>query len=371
MADTLTAQASGLLFVIAIVVYVLAMIGFSVDLAGSAQRRSDARLERKVARPAARVGSAGASGVAVLDRDGVGAAGETGRPAGTGHTAAASGGGPTGGKAAPEGMSAGTFAMIMACAGAVLHIGGVVLRGLATHRVPWSNMYEFAMTGSAVVIALFLGILLRRRDLRVLGTFVIGPMLILMLIAQRLWYVPAAALPPSLQNSHWLVIHVSVAIFASALFTIGAVISVLQLLQARREKRGDEPAAPTTRGGRVGARAWTVVGPVLDRLPSSKDLEALAFRIHAVAFVMWSFTLIFGSIWASSAWGRYWGWDPKEVWTFVIWVVYAAYLHARATVGFRGGRAAWFALAGFACVIFNFTIVNTVINGLHSYSGLT
>ncbi|MGP9694004.1 c-type cytochrome biogenesis protein CcsB [Brachybacterium sp. AOP25-B2-12] len=365
MADTMFAQVSGLLFVVAIVVYVLAMTGFAVDLARSTQRRSDARLERRAATAPARAAGSG-SKVAVLDRDpGAVDAGDA-SARGTGSGVPATGAAPAGG------MSAGTFAVIMACGAAIVHVAAVVLRGLATHRVPWSNMYEFAMTGSAVVMVLFLAIILRRRELRVLGTFVVGPMLILMLIAQRMWYVPAAALPPSLQNSHWLVIHVSVAILASALFTIGAVISVLQLLQARRELQDPDGAveAPGTRTERLREGIWRRIGPVLDRLPSSKDLEALAFRVHAVGFVLWSFTLIFGAIWASTAWGRYWGWDPKEVWTFVIWVVYAAYLHARATVGFRGSRAAWFALVGFLCVIFNFTIVNTVINGLHSYSGL-
>ncbi|GAB2534802.1 c-type cytochrome biogenesis protein CcsB [Brachybacterium huguangmaarense] len=344
MSDQLSAQVSDLLFIVAIAVYVLAMVGFAADLAGSAQRASDARLARRdAARVAAGARSSGASGaVAVLDRDD-----DRADAAGFPVDASASDG---------RGMTAGWFAMAMTGAAALAHVIAVVLRGVATHRVPWSNMYEFAMTGSAMVIVIFLLLVWQRRDMRVLGTFVVAPMLILMMVAQRMWYIPAAQLPPSLQNSHWLVIHVLVAIASSALFTIGAVVSVLQLVQARRERRG-------TATGRLAA--------VMDRLPASTELEAFAFRIHAIGFVLWTFTLIFGSIWASTAWGRYWGWDPKEVWTFVIWVVYAAYLHARATVGFRGSRAAWFSLVGFACVIFNFTIVNTVINGLHSYSGLT
>lgn len=336
MADTL-AQLSNLLLVVAIAIYAVAFLGFAIDLAGSAQRRSDARLAARTGEGAAAATDAAASKLTALERAGGGA---------------------------------GAFAMVMASLAAALHLGGVVLRGVATGRVPWSNMYEFAMTGSVVVMIVFLLIVSRRRDMRVLGTFLVGPALILMLIAQRLWYIPAAHLPPSLQNSHWLVIHVLVAIIASAMFTIGAVVSVLQLIQARREARAprvDGTADATAAPSRV-RRLGTAI---MDRLPSAADLEAFAFRLHAVGFVLWTFTLIFGSIWAASAWGRYWGWDPKEVWTFVIWVVYAAYLHARATVGFRGSRAAWFALAGFACVIFNFTIVNTVINGLHSYSGLT
>ena len=356
MTEQSLAQLSNLLFVVAIVVYVLAMIGFAADLARSAQRRSDAKLDAKL-------GAEQAMASGARDRALVGAGAPADPYAAVADGAVSSPQRPAVAPAVvpeePAPISrAGSFAMTMMTGGAAVHLVGVLFRGLATHRVPWSNMYEFAMTGSAVVIAAFLVILARRRDLRVLGTFLVVPMLILMLIAQRMWYVPAAALPPSLQNSHWLVIHVSVAIISTALFTIGAVVSGLQLLRARIEKQGI-PAEP----GRIAG--------ILLRLPTAKDLEALAFRIHAVGFVLWTFTLIFGAIWASTAWGRYWGWDPKEVWTFVIWVVYAAYLHARATAGFRGTRSAWFALVGFACVIFNFTIVNTVINGLHSYSGLT
>jgi len=380
VSDQLSAQVSNLLFVVAIAVYVLAMIGFAADLAGSAQRHSDARLARRE-RARERVAASGGSGVAVLEHE---------APADEEPSPTTSGG-----------MSAGSFALVMTTAAAAMHLVAVILRGVATHRVPWSNMYEFAMTGSAVVVIVFLVVVARRRDMRVLGTFIVLPMLILMLIAQLFWYLPAAALPPSLQNSHWLVIHVLIAILATALLTVGAVASVLQLIQARREKNaaammagavGGAGVAGTatdaagideteigaadgteasTAGSRRGGRFSNAVGAVMDRLPSSSELEAFAFRIHAVGFVLWTFTLIFGAIWASNAWGRYWGWDPKEVWTFVVWVVYAAYLHARATVGFRGNRAAWFALVGFACIIFNFTIVNTVINGLHSYSGLT
>ena len=118
-------------------------------------------------------------------------------------------------------------------------------------------------------------------------------------------------------------------------------------------------------------RAASRPGPgFLRTLPSSEALESLAYRFAILGFIFWTFTLIAGSIWANDAWGRYWGFDTKEVWTFVIWVLYAGYIHARATRGWRGTRSAWLSIIGFAAVLFNFTIVNMFFKGLHAYSGL-
>jgi cytochrome c-type biogenesis protein CcsB len=159
-------------------------------------------------------------------------------------------------------------------------------------------------------------------------------------------------LPPPLQSA-WLVIHVFVATLGTGFFAVGAGLSVLQLLQSRREQGGLKRL------------------PFLATLPSAATLENMAYRLIVVGFVFWTFTLIAGAIWADRAWGRYWGWDTKEVWTFVIWVVFAGYIHARATRGWRGSRAAYLAIIGFAAVLFNFTVVNLVFHGLHAYSGLT
>ncbi|MBA2696795.1 MAG: cytochrome c biogenesis protein CcsA, partial [Actinobacteria bacterium] len=105
-------------------------------------------------------------------------------------------------------------------------------------------------------------------------------------------------------------------------------------------------------------------------LPRAAALERLTYGVHVVAFPLWTFTLVAGAIWAEQAWGRYWGWDPKEVWTFVIFTVYAAYLHARATTGMTTRRATWIAVAGFGCVIVNYAVVNIFFVGFHSYSGV-
>ncbi|WP_435601779.1 cytochrome c biogenesis protein CcsA, partial [Streptomyces sp. YPW6] len=107
-----------------------------------------------------------------------------------------------------------------------------------------------------------------------------------------------------------------------------------------------------------------------DPPPPPPSLDRFAYRVNAVIFPLWTFTIIAGAIWAEAAWGRYWGWDPKETWSFITWVAYACYLHARATAGWKGRKAAYLALIGFACFIFNYYGVNMFINGLHSYAGV-
>ena len=237
-----------------------------------------------------------------------------------------------------------------------VHAFAVIARGVAAHRVPWGNMYEFCTTGALLVSVVFLLFLLRK-DLRFLGTFVTGLVVIMMCAATMGFPTPVAHLQPALQ-SPWIIIHVSIAVLASALFTLTFAMSVLQLLQHRREAAmaAGKPAA--------GSSAF------LRMVPSALSLENWSYRINAISFVMWTFTLIAGAIWAEAAWGRYWGWDTKEVWTFVIWVVYAGYLHARATRGWTGDRAAWLSIIGYLCVIFNFAVVNTLFPGLHSYAGI-
>ncbi|XKH55189.1 c-type cytochrome biogenesis protein CcsB (plasmid) [Citricoccus nitrophenolicus] len=238
--------------------------------------------------------------------------------------------------------------------GALLHSFAVIARGVAASRVPWGNMYEFLTTGAMLVAVVYL-LFLIRKDIRFLGTFVSGLVVVMMAAATMGFPTPIAHLQPALQ-SPWIIIHVSVAVLASALFTLTFAMSVLQLIQHRRE------AAISVEKARL--------RPFLRMVPPALSLENWSYRINAVGFVMWTFTLIAGAIWAEAAWGRYWGWDTKEVWTFVVWVVYAGYLHARATRGWTGERAAWLSIIGYACIVFNFTIVNTYFPGLHSYAGI-
>jgi cytochrome c-type biogenesis protein CcsB len=222
---------------------------------------------------------------------------------------------------------------------------GVVLRGIAANRVPWANMYEFSISGALMILTVYL-VSLRVKDVRYIATFISGFVLIVLFAAVSLFYVEVKTLMPALQ-SFWLVIHVVVAILAAAFFAIAAGFHIFYLIKAAGWGRA-----------------------LMDRFPDLRQLERIAYRFNMVGFVAWSFTLIAGAIWAERAWHRYWGWDTKEVWTFIIWVIYAGYLHAMATRGWTGKRAAWLGLIGFSAVIFNFTIVNLFFKGLHVYSGL-
>ena len=251
--------------------------------------------------------------------------------------------------ASTRGSTSLRVAMALAIVGWVLHAASVVFRGLAAGYVPWSNMFGFSLTATAIIVGVFLAVQFWQ-DIRYLGAFIIGFALLFLGIANVNFYVDVVPQPPPLQSA-WLVIHVFVAILGTSFFALGAGLSFMQLLQSRREDSG--------RGPRF-----------LKTLPSALHLENLAYRVVLIGFVFWTFTLIAGAIWAQRAWGRYWGWDTKEVWTFIIWTIYAGYIHARATRGWRGARSAWLALIGFAAVMFNFTIVNLFFKGLHSYSGL-
>lgn len=232
-----------------------------------------------------------------------------------------------------------------------LHAIGVVSRGIAAERVPWGNMYEFAITATLSVIGMYL-LLATKYDLRWLGVFVVTPVLLTLGLSVTVLYIDAGELVPALR-SYWLVIHVSAAVVAFGLFTMATLVSGLYLVKARYERSG-----AISRTG------------FLDRIPSAAVLDKLAYRVVAFVFPLWTFAVIAGAIWAENAWGRYWGWDPKETWAFITWVIYAGYLHARATAGWKGRKAAIIGLVGYASLIFNFVGVNIWLPGLHSYAGV-
>ena len=233
---------------------------------------------------------------------------------------------------------------------------GVILRGIAASRVPWANLYEYSITGALILMMIFF-ISIRVPEVRILATFVVGFVLLVLGTAVSLFYVEVQSLMPALQ-SFWLVIHVLVALLATAFFSIAAALSTAYLLKTANwvEKAKTKGVANFKR--------------VMGIFPKKETLEQLAYRFNIVGFILWSFTLIAGAIWAERAWHRYWGWDTKEVWTFIIWTIYAGYLHANATRGWTGKRAVWLGLVGFTAVVFNFTIVNMFFKGLHVYSGL-
>ena len=227
----------------------------------------------------------------------------------------------------------------------VLHLAGTVLRGIAAERVPWANMYEFALTGVLLAAGVFVFVQLWR-DLRFLGVYITGLATLCLGAATVNYYVPISPLPPALQ-SPWLVIHVFVATLSIGFLAISSGLSILQLVRNRFGRNG-----------------------FVSSLPGAETLESNAYRLAIAGFLLWTFTLMAGAIWAHQAWGRYWGWDTKEVWTFIIWVVYAGYLHARSTRGWRGTASAVLNLIGFGTIIFNYAIVNVYFEGLHAYSGL-
>ncbi|MFW2512861.1 c-type cytochrome biogenesis protein CcsB [Demequina sp. SO4-13] len=249
--------------------------------------------------------------------------------------------------------------------GALLNGIGVVTRGIEAGHAPWSTMYEYTITGTFVAVVVFL-IVQSRRDVSYLAPGVTGFATIALGIGLTTLYQASTGLQPALQ-SFWLVIHVSIAIIATGVFIVAAVATVLQLMRDYRDEGPVASGGPIRRWRNANARLlgrWKW----LEAVPSPPTLEALSFRLHAVGFVLWTFTVMAGAVWAEHAWGRYWGWDPKEVWSFIIWVVYAAYLHARTTQGWAGRRSAVIALIGFVTLIMNFTVVNLYFQGMHTYA---
>jgi cytochrome c-type biogenesis protein CcsB len=254
------------------------------------------------------------------------------------------------------GRRAGNIGMAVTWLSTVLTGAALAFRGISSSRLPWGNMYEFSLAvGFSVLVAFSL--LSIKRDLRWLGLFVSIPVLLNLGLATTVLYTESAPLVPAL-SSYWLLIHVSAAIVCIGAFTVGALLSLLYLIADNAEQR--EASAQPAKG----------IDDLAKRLPSSERLDLMSYRIHAFMFPLWTFSVIAGAIWAEAAWGRYWGWDPKETWAFITWIIYAAYLHARATAGWRGRKAAYVAIAGFLTIMFNYFVVNLYVQGLHSYSGL-
>lgn len=240
----------------------------------------------------------------------------------------------------------------------LLHVAGVLARSLSVQRAPWGNMYEFSTAFSMVAVGAYLAFLVAKKNVRWIGLPLVATVLLDLGLAVTVLYTESDQLVPAL-HSYWLWIHVSLAIACGALFYLGFVSTALYLFRDRYETK-------LLSGGTPGGFATSV----LERLPSSVSLDKFAYRINAAVFPFWTFTIVAGAIWAGDAWGRYWGWDPKEVWSFITWVAYACYLHARATAGWKGRKAAYLALIAFACFLFNYYGVNIFFNGKHSYAGV-
>ncbi|SDC78809.1 c-type cytochrome biogenesis protein CcsB [Streptomyces prasinopilosus] len=238
----------------------------------------------------------------------------------------------------------------------LVEFGGVLTRALSVQRAPWGNMYEFNITFTTTAVGVYVLLLALKKNVRWLGLFLTTTVLLDLGLAVTVLYTESDQLVPAL-DSYWLYIHVSTAILCGAVFYVGAVGTILYLFKDSYESK-------LARGGRPGGFATSV----MERLPASASLDKFAYRVNAAVFPLWTFTIIAGAIWAGDAWGRYWGWDPKETWSFITWVAYACYLHARATAGWKGRKAAYLALAAFGCWLFNYYGVNIFVSGKHSYA---
>ena len=247
-------------------------------------------------------------------------------------------------------------AIALAAVGVAAHTVAVVTRGLAVHRAPWGNMYEFVTALTCVAAIFFLFVMIRYRAWT-LGVFVMGAVVVALGLAETLIYTAAGQLVPALQ-SYWLDIHVTAMTLATGIFFVAAVLGVVYLAADRYNRRVAAGRAEPGNG-------------IMRRLPSVEQIDRLTYRTVVFGFPVWTFGVIAGAIWADQAWGRYWGWDPVETWAFITWVLYAAFLHARATAGWRGRRAHYIQLLGFASLCFNILVVQVFIAGLHSYAGLS
>ena len=326
--DPTLAALSDHLFSISVALYSLAVLAFCAQLAFG-RRPADAREPELVA--------AGAGGRAVP---------------------------PAAPEMAPESARSrrwGQIAVAVAVLGALTHAGVLVTRGLAADRLPWGNMYEFATAMVLVATVSFLIFAVRMPAVRHLGAFVMGPVVVALVLIGLFLYTDDGPLVAALR-SYWLAIHVTMAILGFGIFFVSGIASVLYLVRTRHETRvaaGVADEVPATGFG------------IAARLPAAEALDRVAHRTAVFGFPIWTFAVIAGAIWAESAWGRFWGWDPKETWAFIAWVTYAAYLHARTTAGWRGRPAAWVNIVGLCVMVFNLLYVNMVSTGLHSYAGLS
>jgi cytochrome c-type biogenesis protein CcsB len=333
MTDEALAGLSDSLLFVTVLLYALAMLGFAGEQAARASART---VTRRQAAQAARTAAAertrmmvGAGGPPVAER-------------------------PVPTTTSPQ-SRAGQAGALLAAAGVLTHVGSVVTRGLAVDRVPWGNMYEFSSAAALSAVVIFGVLVLRGRVERALGAFVMLPVVLSLGLAGTVLYTEAGPLVPAL-DSYWIKIHVAAAVVCTGAFLFSGVLAGLYLLRLRHDER-------TADGGTVGFPLSLGAA-----LPAAPSLDRAAYAVIAFAFPLWTFAIIAGAIWAEAAWGRYWGWDPKETWSFITWVLYAGYLHARATAGWKGRKAAWVAVAAALALTINYYVVNIFVVGLHSYA---
>ena len=349
----------------ALVIYSLSVVAFAGDFAfGRPRRAAAARAEQAQDRATAlaAVGTASSTAAAPALPEAAEAAAVPGAPADGPAPGAAGGTDSMPELAVPLPRAIGEAgrwvqaALALSLAGVLAHTAAVITRGLAVHRAPWGNMYEFVTALTCVAAIFFLFVMIRYRAWT-LGVFVMGAVVVTLGLAETLIYTAAGELVPALQ-SYWLDIHVTAMTLATGIFFVAAVLGFVYLWVDRYTRRVAAGRAASGNG-------------IIRRLPSIEQLDRLTYRTIVFGFPVWTFGVIAGAIWADQAWGRYWGWDPVETWAFITWVLYAAFLHARATAGWRGRRAHYIQLLGFTSLIFNILVVQVFIAGLHSYAGVS
>ncbi len=337
MSNAALAGLSDSLLFAAVLLYALAMLGFAGEQAArasarTASRRDTAQLARTAAAERTRV-MAGAGGPSF--------------PAPPDTTAP--------GVLTRARSRAGQAGVALTLLGVAAHTGSVLTRGFAVDRWPLGNMYEFSSAAALSSVVIFLVLVARQRVERALGAFVMLPVVLSLGLAGTVLYTPAGPLVPAL-DSYWIKIHVAAAVVCTGAFLFSGVLAGLYLLRLRHDSRvaaGEAVRFPLSLGA---------------ALPAAPSLDRAAYAVIAFAFPLWTFAIIAGAIWAEAAWGRYWGWDPKETWSFITWVLYAGYLHARATAGWKGRKAAWVAVGAAVALTINYYVVNIFVVGLHSYA---
>ena len=325
MSDTALAGLSDNLLFASVLLYGLAMLAFAGE---QASKRSHRLAAAGSARTAAAARTAAMAGTATVER----------AP-----------------QAASVNSKAGHVGLLLTIVGALVHSVSVITRGLAADRVPWGNMYEFSSCVALTGVVTFLVLVATRKVDRSLGAFVMVPVVLYLGLAGTVLYTAAGPLVPAL-DSYWIKIHVFAAVVSSGAFLLSGIVALLYLVRAKHDEH--------VVAGRA-SRFPVSMGP---SLPPAQTLDRVTYAVIAFAFPIWTFAIIAGAIWAEAAWGRYWGWDPKETWSFITWVLYAGYLHARATAGWKGRKAAWVAVAAAVALIIDYYVVNIFVVGFHSYA---
>ncbi|NVI87338.1 c-type cytochrome biogenesis protein CcsB [Actinomadura sp. BRA 177] len=326
MSNAEFANLSDKLMLTTVVLYIVALVAYAADL-GFGRRRAVA-VQQEKAEAKVLVGAAGAeTTTGGAEASGTEAEEESERPR----------------------VDWAHLAVLLNVLGWGAHLGVLVSRGIAADRWPWGNMYEFLTAIAFAAVTAFMIVMFRYRA-RFLGAFVMLAAVIALGVA-NIWLYDSVGPVTAALNSYWIALHVTAAIIATGSFTVAGAATILYLVKDRAERRGG-----------------VAEGGVLSRLPSIEGLDRLSMRVTTFAFPIWTAAIIMGAIWADQAWGRYWGWDPKEIWSFITWIIYAAYLHSRATAGWKGRKAAVLSLIAFAALMFNFFGVNYMFSGLHSYA---